>query len=353
MRAVISVSIALFFAVLGAAAEAEVDRAEATAHAGTAAQLMQNYQYSEAAAEFEKSLAADPGNDEVRIQYATCLFAQARNDEARRQFETELKRLGDLPGLEYFLGQLDLRANDFSAAIGRLRPLLTNSMFPKASFYIGLAYLSEGKQAEALEFLERAARDNPDDPEAHYRLGRVYSVGGREEDAKREYKIYDDTREMRRLVEEEGHACSDALREQPIALAREVCQQIADPKDARRMLFLGRLYAGKGAFAEAVEPLQTAAKLDPNSFDAWHNLGRSLYWLRRYQEALPALEKAAALNPGIFDTLNLLAATYHALGNDNAALPILERAHALNPADAKLAAALERMRAKQREGEKP
>jgi tetratricopeptide (TPR) repeat protein len=154
---------------------------------------------------------------------------------------------------------------------------------------------------------------------------------------------------MRRLVEEEGHACTDALRDQPIAQAREVCQRIADPKDARRMLFLGRLYAGKGDFADAVEPLQTAAKLDPNSFEAWHNLGRSLYWLRRYREALPAIEKAAALNPSFFDTLNLLAATYHALGNDRAALPILERAHALNPADAKLAAALEQMRAKQRE----
>ena len=347
MRVAIAVWAALFVTVLGGAAEANVDRAEATAHAGKAALLMQSYQYGEAAAEFERSLAADPGNDEVRIQYATCLFAQARNDEARRQFETERKRLGDLPGLAYFLGQLDLRANDFSAALDRLRPLLTNPAFPKASFYVGLACLSEGKQGEALEFLERAARDNPDDPEVHYRLGRVYSVAGREEDANREYKTYDDTREMRRLVEEDGHACTDALQEQPIAQAREVCQRIADPKDARRMLFLGRLYAGKGAFAEAVEPLQASAKLDPNSFDAWQSLGRSLYWLRRYQEALPALEKAAALNPGFFDTLNLLAATYHALGNDSAALPILERAHALNPGDVKLAAALERMRAKQ------
>jgi tetratricopeptide (TPR) repeat protein len=111
------------------------------------------------------------------------------------------------------------------------------------------------------------------------------------------------------------------------------------------MLYLGELYARGGAFADALEPLEAAAKLDPKAFDAWHNLGLSLYWLRRYQEALPVLEKAAAMNPKFFDTLNLLASTYHALGNDEAALPIMERAHALNPGDAKLAAALERMKA--------
>jgi tetratricopeptide (TPR) repeat protein len=141
----------------------------------------------------------------------------------------------------------------------------------------------------------------------------------------------------------------DALREKPLEQAKAVCERIADPHDARRMLLLGQLYAGKGAFNEAVEPLRVAAKLAPDSFDAWHNLGLSLYWLRRYDEALPVLQKAVGLNPQFFDTLNLLAATYHALGNDAAALPILERAHSLNPSDAKLTAALERMRVRQKE----
>ena len=334
--------------VLTMDAQTPADRMEATAHAGKAARLMQAYQYSEAAAEFERSLAADPNNDEVRIQYATCLFAEERNSEARKQFETERQHLGDLPGLTYYLGQLDLRENDFESAIRRLQPLLENRAFPKASYYLGLAFLSEGKQSEALESLERAAKDNPDDPEVHYRLGRVYSLAGRAEEANREYKIYDDTRETRRLVEEEGHACTEALREKPIEQAREICQEIADPKDARRMLLLGRLYAGRGAFADAIQPLQVAVRLEPDSFDAWQNLGLSFYWLRRYMEALPALQKAAALNPQFFDTLNLLAATHHALGNDAAALPILERAHTLNPGDAKLTSALERMRAAQR-----
>ncbi len=321
--------------------------AQANAHAGKAAQLMQQRQYGEAAKEFAQSLAAEPDNDLVRIQYATCLFMQERNEEARKQFEIERQRSGEQPGINYFLGQLDLRASDFASAIRRLEPLGANPAFPKASLYLGLAYMSNGQSALALAALERAAKNNPYDPEAHYRLARIYSMTGRDEDAARQYKIYDDVREMQRFVEQEGRACMDALSKQPRQRAREVCQTLADPKDARRMLMLGQLYAGGGWFADALEPLRAAAKLDPNSFDAWHNLGLSLFELKQYQEALPPLQRAATLNPQFFDTLNLLAATYHILGNDAAALPVLEKAHELNPADSKLTAALEQMKAAQ------
>ena len=100
----------------------------------------------------------------------------------------------------------------------------------------------------------------------------------------------------------------------------------------------GRLDLADTHFAEA-------AKLDPNSFEAWHNLGLSLFRLNRFEEARAPLERAAALNPGFFDTLNLLAATLYVLRDDAAALPVLERAHALRPDDAQVAAALEQLRA--------
>jgi len=349
MRPVPCACVALLLASLRAVTQVPDNRAGAIAHAGKAAQLMQERRYGEAAGEFERSLAADPNNDAVRIQYATCLFAQERDRESRKQFEIELQRLGDQPGLNYYLGRLDVRANDFTSAIRRLQPLSAKSGFPKASFYLGLAYLGAGQPAQALESLERSAKNNPSDPEAHYRLGRVYTLAGRIEDGDREFEIYRKLRETQRFVEEEGHACMEALRIQPISRAREVCQRIADPNDSRRMLLLGHLYADRGAFAEAIEPLRVAVKLDPGLFDAWHNLGQSLYWLRRYQEAVPALRKAVSLNPDFFDTLNLLAAALHGLGDDAEALPLLERAHNLNPGDAAVTSALERMRAARKE----
>ena len=109
----------------------------AASHAGKAMQLMQNRSFPEAAAEFELALASSPDSDDLRIQYATCLFAQERDQEAKKQFEIERKKLGDQPGLMYFLGQLDVRAEEYAAAITKLKPLATNPVFPKASFYLG------------------------------------------------------------------------------------------------------------------------------------------------------------------------------------------------------------------------
>jgi tetratricopeptide (TPR) repeat protein len=136
----------------------------------------------------------------------------------------------------------------------------------------------------------------------------------------------------------------DALRSLPIARARETCGKIADPGDSRRLILLGQLYAQALAFSDAVGPLQQATKLEPQSFEAWHYLGLSLYGLKQYKEAVAPLRKAAELNPQYFDTLNLLAKTLYSLGDYAGALPVLERAHDLNPADAQLAGVLERLR---------
>jgi tetratricopeptide (TPR) repeat protein len=330
-----------------AAAQSPQDRSGATAHAGAAARLMQERRYAEATTEYERSLALDASNDAIRIEYATCLFAQERDEDSRAQFETEVERLGEQPGLSYYLAQLDIRAYKFEAAIRRLKPLTARRDFPKASFYLGVAYLSAGQQALAMQALEQAAGDNPGDPEVHYRVGRVYMLAERAADADREFNLFRQAQQTRSFVEETGHACMEALRTQPIDQARLVCNRIADSHDARRMLWLGELYASHGDYAEALDPLRTAAQLDLQSFEAWHYLGRSLFLLKRYAEAIPSLKKAVALNPGYFDTVNLLAAALHASGDDAAALPVLERAHALNPANTAVAAALEQMRAAQ------
>jgi tetratricopeptide (TPR) repeat protein len=345
---------ALFLQIPGVVAQtapvASKSAVAAASHVGAANRLMQDRRYSEAAGEFERAITADPNDDNVRIQYATCLFLQERNDDARRQFEILRQRRGEWPGLQYYLGLLDFRANDFASAIRRLLPLKSDPAFTMASYYLGLAYQSTGQMASALENLERAARDNPRASQVHYRLGRAYSMSGRVEDADREYKLYRDLEESQRLAEDFGGACIDALRAQPIAQARPICQRIADSRsedsnDSKRLTLLGQLYTQAGAFADAVPPLQRAVQLEPGSFDAWNYLGTSLFSLHRYQEALTPLRKAAELNPQFFDTLNLLAATLHDLGDDAAALPILERAHSLNPDDAAVTGALDKMRA--------
>jgi tetratricopeptide (TPR) repeat protein len=331
-------------AVIGAAGGAWGQ--EAGSHAAGATRLMQDRLFSEAAAEFEKALAEDTGNYAVRFQYGTCLLAEGRNAEARQQFDAVRQHLGDSPGLDYYLGRLDLLSNDFAGAIRRLRPLEANSDFPQASYYLGLAYLGSGSLPEAIRCLEKAAAKAPGDPQVHYRLARAYSQAGRDADAERQYQAYRQARADEKNTEKDVRACSEALHNRPLEEARAVCRRVQDPNDPERLVVLGQLYGEAGAFADAIEPLQAAAKLDANSFEAWHNLGLSFFRLERYREARAPLERAAALNPNFFDTLNLLAATLYVLGDDAAALPVLERAHKLRPDDRQIAAALEELKKK-------
>ena len=187
--------------------------AKVTAHVGSATRLMQDRHYDEAAAEFEKALAADPNNDAVRIQYATCLFAQERNDEARKQFEIEQRRLGDRPGLIYFLGLLDLRSEN----LHRGNPETCSHWYRIQHFQRRLSILAWhtsrlGKTTEAIQYLEQAARAEPRDPDVHYRLGRIYAMANRQSDADREFQLYRQWRESQRIAEQDGQKCMDALR---------------------------------------------------------------------------------------------------------------------------------------------
>ena len=185
----------------------------------------------------------------------------------------------------------------------------------------------------------------PHDYRVHYRLARAYSSAGREQEAAREYGLYSQLRDEHKNTEKEVRECTSALRTDPLAAAREVCQRMDDPNDPEKLTLLGQLFGDAGAFAEALDPLKRAVELDPNSFEAWHNLGVSYFRLERYAEARAPLEKAVSLRPGFYGSVVLLGATLYMLGEEDAALPVLERAHRLNPADTQTTAVLEKLRA--------
>jgi len=121
-----------------------------------------------------------------------------------------------------------------------------------------------------------------------------------------------------------------------------------DPNDPEKLTLLGQLLGEGGAFDLAIDPLQRAVSLDPNSFEAWHDLGLTYFRLHKYAEARGPLEKAVALRPNFYGSVVLLGGTLYMLGDDAAALPVLERALRLKPSDAETAAVVEKLRAEQK-----
>ena len=315
------------------------------AHLSRGMQLMQEQLFEAATSEFEQALALNAKDPKAHFEFAVCLLSLGRNDEARKQFEQVQKLAGESRYVTYYLGRLDLLSNDYASAIKRLGSVAEDPPFPDTAFHLGVAYVSSGDVEQGTKWLERAARLLPRDYRVHYRLARAFSSGGHEKEAAREYELYSQLRDEHKNTEKDVRDCASALRAEPLADAREVCRRIYDPNDADKLTLLGQLFGDAGAFAEALEPLNRAVQLDPNSFEAWHNLGVTHFRLNHYKDARAPLEKAVALRPEFYGSVVLLGATLYMLGDDAAALPVLEHAHRLNPADAQTAAVLEKLRA--------
>src|SRR5690349_7242314 len=78
---------------------------------------------------------------------------------------------------------------------------------------------------------------------------------------------------------------------------------IMAPPTAVVMQMLGVARAQQGRFAEALDSVSAALKLDPHSPEAWMNNGNVLRALGRSPEALAAYDHACKLNPNYTEAL--------------------------------------------------
>jgi tetratricopeptide (TPR) repeat protein len=307
--------------------------AVATAHIGKGYELVQSDRYAEAAGEFRAALALDPNAWNAHYQLAVCLFALGERDQSRKQFNRLAATTKDNPGVTYYLARLDLLAGDFEAAIGRLERITANPPFRDAAFYLGSGYLAKGDVTAAMKWLREGVKADPRDFRVHYRLARVLQQAGQREESEHEYALSTELREGYNQGARQSVACNQALHDRPSAEAYAICQEIFDPGDPDKLTTLGMLYGENGRYEAAIEPLKRAAKLDPASFEVYHNLGLTYFRLKRFADARALLEKAVGLRPNFFGSNALLGATLYALKDDGAALQVLEFAHQLKPED--------------------
>ncbi len=210
---------------------------------------------------------------------------------------------------------------------------MNNPPFPDATYYLGTAYLQKGELAAAEKWLRVAARANPRDYRVPDHLARAYQREGRKTEAEKQFALSSQLRQRYDQASQQAVACSQLLETKPLEEAKLACEQLFDPHDPDRLTTLGMVYGQHGHFAEALRPLEEAARLDRDSFETQHNLGLTYFRLRRYAEARTALEKAVALRPDFFGSNALLGGTLYTLGEDDASYKVLTHAHALNPED--------------------
>ncbi len=203
-------------------------------------------------------------------------------------------------------------------------------------------YIQQNDWDNAIKQLELAVQNYPDNPEAHYLLGRAYGVKGRFEDMNREFdaslKIspkFSTQIEFERnkyWVENYNQGVRQFNQENFEAAVQAFKNAIAvDPSRVESYRNLAVTLIRMDNKEEAIEYFKKALEVEPNSVETLKNLGMVYYQMENYEEAAKVLEKALELSPSDPDVISTLGLTYHLMGKTEEAIKAYEKALESNP----------------------
>jgi tetratricopeptide (TPR) repeat protein len=143
---------------------------------------------AEAIPEFEAAAQAAPREPNVNFGLGYLYWKQHKYDEAKAAFETELSIDSAHAQALAYLGDIELKRNEPEKAL----PLLTKATQLRddiriAYVDIGAILFDQKKYPEALAALQCAEKLDPAQPDAHYRLARLYRAMGNSAAAEREF----------------------------------------------------------------------------------------------------------------------------------------------------------------------
>lgn len=310
-------------------------------HLGNGYEALKQEQFETAEKEFRAALSIDPSLAmRARFPLAVALFEEHKFPESRQEFEAVRHATGEQAGISYYLGRLNLEERNYKGATENLIKASEHAPFPDTAFYLGLAYLKQGSDAEAETWLKKAIQANPDDSRAEYELATLLRKQGRQDEAS---QIFQQAKEAKARSDKESQLkfqCNQALERDPIEAATAICEQLYDPIDVDKLTALGILYGQHGYLEQALKPLQMAADLAPQSPQMQYNLAFTYFRLKRFEDARGPLAGAVQRWPDLFPLNALYGNVLWNLGDVGPACQALHHAHELNTQDANTTALL-------------
>ena len=208
---------------------------------------------------------------------------------------------------------------------------------------LGLTLLELGRLTEAEESLRRALSINPGYAEAHNNLGITLKELGRlteaEESLRRALSLRSDFAQAHYnlgiTLNKQGR-----LTEAEESLRRALS---INPGYAEAYNTLGVTMNKQGRLTEAEESLRRALSISPGYTQAHNNLGITLKELGRLTEAEESLRRALSINPGYAEAHNNLGITLHEQGRLTEAEACCRRATEIEPDALNYAVALHLM----------
>ena len=161
----------------------------------------------------------------------------------------------------YYIGRIAQEEQNFKGAVENLLQAAGKPPYPDTAFYLGMAYLKTGDDADAEKWLKEATRINESDSRAFYQLATLYRKQGRNDEAKDAFARTKEEKASSDKLTQLKVECDQELSHGLTDTAREVCEQLDNVNSADQLAALGVLYGQHGFLAEAIAPLRRAAEL--------------------------------------------------------------------------------------------
>ena len=174
--------------------QAAADEAAARMSRGVA--LLEQFRFSDAAAEFERVVELRPDSAPARVNLGIAWFNERDFAAARESFVRA--RALDPDGLHahYNLGLIEkLEGNSEAALDAFLRVAEKDPLDSMTQYYLGAAYAALGRLEEAESALQMAILLQPDHESAQFSLGNVLVRAGRREEGRAQLRRFQELRD--------------------------------------------------------------------------------------------------------------------------------------------------------------
>lgn len=274
----------------------QFDNGHALAHHLLGSALLAKGRFDQAMAEFDRAIALDPDLADAYLQKG--LFTLSRGDlqGGEEHLIQALAVAPEIPDVRLVLARHYLRQRKFAEAARTLREGLTGHDSDALLFnFLAAASFGQKKNAEAVEFLEKAKAAKPDYFTPYYNLAAYFAGTGQAQKARQEYQaiLKRDPSEARAWL----LLAQVAERSGPAEEARASYLKAKETGKIEGYLGLAayhlRRQDGRGALTVLDEALRNA----PDNAEALEAKGRLLLGAKAYPDALRTAEALAKAAP--------------------------------------------------------
>jgi tetratricopeptide (TPR) repeat protein len=262
------------------------------AHFLAAQQAQQQDRLDDAVHEYQAVLKLEPGLPEAYVNLGLVYYAQSKFQDSARALSTAGKLKPGMRGVSLWLGIDEVRLNHPAQGVLLLREAVRQDpQEQEAESWLGTALWDAGQIDAALLQLQKAAAQFPDDPDLLFSLGEAYGKAAKQQSAQL-------------LEDSAGTAISDRIYASTYAGDHDWTKaeghlrraMLRDPHSVDAHLELAEIFLEQAQLPAALEQLEQADTLDPNSATVLAKGGELLILSGQLRDGISRIENAIKLN---------------------------------------------------------